>query len=407
MSDDPKDNPPVKLQLSRDLKSQVEDEAANQTGHQTNIQRSDRSDAPGDKSDKVDETDHKEDDTAAGQTPPPVMKLKLRPLYDPSTESEESPKSSSQIKQEFNSLSAAETSKQSQPETHNEPPSTQADATIPTSNNRPSFNPKNPFGHAIKDSEMNAPRQASTHSDSETLKASSHSTEQLEKTIKQLETPAGQASSKNSILPSIIVICILLIALSAASFGLWMLLAPADSENLTDSSETTSANESRHTSPESAVETPATKKVPTGPIQRAKDTIAKVPIANIDAITAEDSQESAPTAVKMESSSAAVIDQMATTGSTLPATTELEPTAPVSDMQTRSALADKEIISEYLSAIHIGGLRKGDRPMVLIEGKSFLVGEIVHEATGLKFDGIRDGRLAFRDTHGIVYLKSF
>ena len=69
--------------------------------------------------------------------------------------------------------------------------------------------------------------------------------------------------------------------------------------------------------------------------------------------------------------------------------------------------SSKQSVSQYLSGIHIGGVRKGDRPMVLIQGTRFLVGDIIQPETGLKFDGIRDGRLAFRDSHGIIYLKSF
>jgi hypothetical protein len=43
----------------------------------------------------------------------------------------------------------------------------------------------------------------------------------------------------------------------------------------------------------------------------------------------------------------------------------------------------------------------------MIEGERFVVGDIVDSGTKLKFDGLRDGRLAFRDSYEIVYLKSF
>jgi hypothetical protein len=410
MSDDPKDNPPAKLQLSRDLKNQVENEAANKTGHQSSKQLPD-SPNPEDKSNDAAKTESKESDSTSSKLPP-ITKLKLRPLYDPSTENDDLTQSRPQTKLESSPPPTAETSQQSQLDAprldaHKEAKEIQA-ATKITAGAKSGFDPQNPFGNAIKNTEIKGPEETITHaSNSSKSSVTSHSTEDLEETIKKLETPAKQTSAQNSILPSIIVICILLIALAAAAFGLWMLLAPGSSENDTAASETTSGKET-------AIAPPATKEAPTGPIQRAKDTIAKVPVADIDAITAEnpsDRLDNSPSAVKIATSAAPVVapvaETAATTNSITPPATDIDLADIASATQTRSAVADKESISKYLSEIHIGGLRKGDRPMVLIEGQRFLVGDIVHEATGLKFDGIRNGQLAFRDSHGIVYLKSF
>ena len=72
-----------------------------------------------------------------------------------------------------------------------------------------------------------------------------------------------------------------------------------------------------------------------------------------------------------------------------------------------SAESSKQSVIQYLSRIRISGVRQGERPIVIIEGQSFYVGDIVETEYGLRFDGIRDGRLAFRDSHGIIFLKSF
>jgi hypothetical protein len=64
-------------------------------------------------------------------------------------------------------------------------------------------------------------------------------------------------------------------------------------------------------------------------------------------------------------------------------------------------------VTEYLSSVHIGGMRQGERPMVILDGATYQQGDVVQEATGLKFAGFRNGKLAFRDGKEIVYLKSF
>lgn len=45
--------------------------------------------------------------------------------------------------------------------------------------------------------------------------------------------------------------------------------------------------------------------------------------------------------------------------------------------------------------------------MILLNGEAFDRGALVDEASGLKFEGFRYGKMAFRGADGIVYIKSF
>jgi hypothetical protein len=69
--------------------------------------------------------------------------------------------------------------------------------------------------------------------------------------------------------------------------------------------------------------------------------------------------------------------------------------------------ANKAAISEFLSSVHIGGVRDSDRPMVIVDGQSYLAGDVLMDETGLTFAGVDEGKLVFHDDLGIVYLKSF
>ncbi|MGZ0710251.1 hypothetical protein ACWPKO_18130 [Coraliomargarita sp. W4R53] len=343
MSEDSKDNPPAKLTLSRGLKAQADTEAA-----------------------KV-KADAK---IAKVSKPAPAMKLKRR---------EELPKSSASAPGEA-------------------PTATKSAQTPPLSDEapaqkKPSFDPKNPFGNSIKAGEIKAPIQSPSDQheqhesptlgldDGSSVKAAKAvKCAKVEQAINSLNSEEEQVQSK-SILPSVIIIIILLIILAAAGFGLWKIL------NL---SQDVDASTAAVTSAESAESSATAPKAPKNPIEKAKAAIAQVPGTDVDAITQE---PSAPVSLP------AIIAETEVTA-TLPVVPE--PDVPNSIIET-----NKQAVSQYLSNIHIGGLRKGERPMVILGGERFDVGDIVQAETGLKFDGLRNGRLAFRDHHGIVYLKSF
>lgn len=188
----------------------------------------------------------------------------------------------------------------------------------------------------------------------------------------------GSAAS-SSLLPSVLVLLILLLVLAGAGYGLWKVLQTPEDP----------AAETTEVTAEAPTEDSNTKK---GPIQKAKDAIAKVPVADVEDITGSSAPDLANEKTIEEAPPA----------ETAEATPVVAETVPIG-----SAESSKQLVSQYLSGIHIGGVRKGERPMILIQGESFHVGDVVHSETGLKFDGLRDGRLAFRDSHGIVYLKSF
>lgn len=316
MSDDPKGNPPAKLTLSRDLKT--EPEAA---------------------------------------TSPPAMKLKRkeeRPEPAPPTDTKE-PEAIS----------------------NSSPTSTPTTSDAPAK--KSGFDPKDPFGDVIKGGQIKAPSSPPPELPSKPApRIDDGSGAKVEDAIDSLNSEEEAVAAKSSILPSVVVILILLVVLGGAGFGLWKVLQTTSDS---DSTEEATASDEAALSGEAS---------PSTPIQKAKAAIAQVPVADVDAIISE-----SPTP-----ESTAAISEVATP-------TEEAPAAAIAPAASGSVEATKQSVSQYLSGIRIGGIRKGERPMVMIEGETFQVGDVVQAETNLKFDGLRDGRLAFRDQNGIVYLKSF
>jgi len=325
MSDDPKDNPPAKLKLSRDLKAR--------------------------------------DEPKTGETPP-SMKLKRKEPAPATADAAKAPP-------------PAEPKKDPAPTT---PSSTSAGGAA----EKPGYDPDNPFGGTVQQGEIKKNSRPPPELPSEPApKIEEGSGAKVEAAIDSLSQKGpkgqegqkeGEAARKSHLLPSIIVLLVLLLVLAGAGYGLWKVLqSPADSG----------------ASGTAAAPAPESEPPKKGPIQKAKDAIAKVPLADVDAITAQEAPE--PPAEKAQTGSGPV--------------EESAPPAPPAT--TNSIEANKQSVAQYLSGIHIGGVRKGGRPMILIGGRSFQVGDLVQTETGLKFDGLRDGKLAFRDSHGIIYLKSF
>lgn len=262
-----------------------------------------------------------------------------------------------------------------------EPPVVAAMPTPPvdaTSTQKADFDPNNPFGDAIKEGEIKKmPRPPPELRSKPAPKMDDGSGAKLEEAIQSLSSD-DDAGSKNSLFSSIFVILLLLLVLAGAGYGLWKVLQPTEDTPPADTAESKPA------------ETASLK----GPIQKANDAIAKVPVADVEAITAD----SPPAEVPMD----VPVDVRLEAERAKAETTRAKPVARIGSIES-----SKQSVSQYLSGIHIGGVRKGDRPMILIEGQSYHLGDVVQPETGLKFDGLRDGRLAFKDSHGIVYLKSF
>jgi len=201
----------------------------------------------------------------------------------------------------------------------------------------------------------------------------------------------------HSLLPSLLVVGLLFLLLGATGFGPWKIIVAPEASGAPAENQGVAASEGSQTG-ETAKDTG-----PKNPIERAKQTIAKVPQLDMEDLTGE-TRPTADEAPKVEATEAAnqvlvTTDRDTVTNEVRLAVTRTEPTAAIE--------ATKAIVSEVLGSLHIGGMRQGARPMVSIEGRAHNVGDTVQTETGLRFDGIRHGKLAFFDQNEIVSRTSF
>jgi len=197
----------------------------------------------------------------------------------------------------------------------------------------------------------------------------------------------GEEKKSHGMLTSIIAIVLLLVVLGAPGYGHYYILRnPSDTPE--ESATTAKQAKSEATEEESGG-------LLRGPITKAKEAIAKIP-GSADALE-ETTEASAP--VEQAQEKANPPDPVEPTESTPVAVPKAE--SPAVDSPQTSA------VSELLQNAHIGGVRTGDSPKVILNGKSYNQGDLVDPDTGLRFAGMRDGKLAFRDAQGVVYLKSF
>jgi hypothetical protein len=291
---------------------------------------------------------------------------------------------------------------------------------IETKKGKASFDPKNPFGDQIKSSEIKTPI-ASPISPSPGLanprapQAVDSSGTRVEEAVNSMQNESRSVTQKNSMIPSVIVIVLLLCLLLGSGFGLWVILRSGSNPD----------------SSGQVVKEPATKKVtPSSSIERAKATIAKVPVLDVEAMTGGKTEPVEPVRLEKPTVTAELAEPTISDNPDSMTTEIAEPAvepdgeiAPPPSLSNTSDIrsaepepvgpsnseikASKESVSRYLSNIQISGIRKGEQPAIMIEGERFVVGDIVDSGTKLKFDGLRDGRLAFRDSYEIIYLKSF
>ncbi|MGJ8651574.1 MAG: hypothetical protein ACSHX4_14560 [Opitutaceae bacterium] len=189
----------------------------------------------------------------------------------------------------------------------------------------------------------------------------------VEKNLDHLESKTDRNQDTFS---GIIIIVILLLILGAAGFGIWWVLKDPAAETNTAITAT-------------ETETPAAAAVaqPSNPIQRAKETIAKVPVTTVPEIN-----------------TAPVAPPKTQTPASIPAP---QPAAP------SEASVLQQAVTQFLADAHIGGVRTGNSPRVTIGGETYNAGDIIDETLNLSFIGIQDGRLLFKDRNGVHYLKSF
>ncbi|MFT5837290.1 MAG: hypothetical protein ACI9ZV_000794 [Candidatus Azotimanducaceae bacterium] len=283
--------------------------------------------------------------------PPQAMKLKLKRKVEPEENRTPPPPPGESV--EPTSTAEATTGEGPAP-----------DATPPQI--KPEFDPKNPLSDTVKKGKKQKTASPSAELPSKLApRTDDGAGANLEKAIGSLNSAESQTSdtSKSRLLPSTLIVLVLLLVLCGAGYGLWMLIQPSESSRSTIAD---------------AGEAPI-KRTSKNPIERAKNAINQVPVANVNAI-------------RITRSSSKPIAQA-------PPMTTSSPQGTIA--------ASKKSASQYLSTIRIGGILNGEFPVIIIAGERFAVGDVVQAETVLKFNGIRDERLAFRDSHGIIYLKSF
>jgi hypothetical protein len=143
------------------------------------------------------------------------------------------------------------------------------------------------------------------------------------------------------------------------------------------------------------------------PIQRAKAAIAQVPVTRIETFSDESPEPAQVKVIRVPAAPSLIATNSTATASSKSSQSAKQSTQAISILPKHLVEESKQKVSQYLSSIHIDSLRQGQRPMVIINGSRYEVGDTVHSPTKLKFSGINKGRLMFRDQHGIVYLKSF
>lgn len=293
--------------------------------------------------------------------PPPAMKLRRKS----ETEEPPAPKVTAPVEPAPEEAAKAP----SAPSAPSSPSETDEDSSL--------LNPDDPFSGSIKEGEIKEATPPPLSKKKIKVKQvevppptndSGSQVEAAVESINQAEETESSDQGKSSFLPSILVILLLLGVLGAAGYGLWMVLQPALTGETGEFSDNNAGTESK------------------GPIGKAKDVISKVNsnVADADGEIESFSGKSPDSKTLKEAPKAAVPPQKATTSG-----------------------VGQSSVTEYLSSVHVGGMRQGERPMIIIDGTAYKPNDVVNEATGLKFDGFRDGKLAFRDRKGIVYLKSF
>lgn len=191
----------------------------------------------------------------------------------------------------------------------------------------------------------------------------------LEETVNRID----DEEKSRGILTSIMVILVLLALLGGSGYGLYYILqSPTENGNPSSSEDGKAVDEATEKESDGLL---------SGPIARAKDTIAKIPGSEID-MGEGTSTSTAGASIKNNDLDSAG-------------------TAPAANSSRTGSAPD------FLRDAHIGGVRTGDRPKLILNGKSYEKGDMVDTDTGLSFIGFHDKKLAFRDAQGIVYVKSF
>lgn len=240
----------------------------------------------------------------------------------------------------------------------------------------PAFDPESPFKGIVKEPEAAGrdrpppelpSKPAPVVDDGSGLK--------VEEAINQI----GENKKSRGLLTSFIVIFILLAVLAGSGYGLYYLLSrPAETKDSVSTLEESDADKAAKKKSDGLL---------SGPIAKAKATIAKIPGTSSDFEERPSEPEEKPAQAAPE------VDRTTATE------TEKLPAA-ANSIQTDN-------VANFLTNAHIGGVRKGNNPKLILNGKSYNKGDLVDPTNELRFVGFKDEKLAFRDAQGIVYIKSF
>jgi hypothetical protein len=309
-----------------------------------------------------------------------------------------------QVAPEASKVPPREPEGDSKPEGATPPPAIPQAKDAPSSN---SFDPKNPFaGTASSTGASNGGSTPPEQPKAPTTGSEDRSKEALEEKISKV----SDSGNSHSPIMSIVIIFVLLAIFGGSGFGLWFVLrSPADKAPEQRTFDTSNPSSGGQNSAQSSEQEPGPIQ---NPIEKAKANIAKVPTAATEEVLGS-LPGSSPDEVDGPSESTGPIEE---TFETSPPVAEATPQAaqaeenfePVSlppASQLDEAMIDR--VSALLSQSHIGGVRQGADPKVILDGNSYITGDLVDPETGLRFAGIRKGKLAFKDANGIIYLKSF
>ena len=198
--------------------------------------------------------------------------------------------------------------------------------------------------------------------------------------------PSIRAAQHTSMLSSLLMIFALIVILGGGGYVIWNVLSAPPSDGTSQTSESAPASNEN-------------EKKSSNPIDKTKAAIAKVPVSKAEEVVSEGDAAPAPKAASSESqiSDNASDETKETEG--LAETAATSPTPSAGDL--------KDAVSYFLSNAHIGGMRSGENPRIMLNGESYAVGDRVDLKTDLRFVGMQNGKLLFRDKNGIVYAKSF
>lgn len=272
---------------------------------------------------------------------------------------------------------------------------------------KPTFSPESPVRNTTENNSPNKESQLSPKIvDRLPTDVPARIQEQEEEQQEEDATDTSEEVSKRKgLLISIIVILLLLGILGGSGYGLYYLLM--SSEKTPDApTPTPAANivKASKQEPEASSEQTTSKSTLSQPIAKAKAVVTKIQDQDPEAAWKESEEVSAPAPPLSEAHPEVELPPSESTTHPQPPE-DLKPAPAAPTPQVHSNLTNA--VSAFLQKAHIGGVRTGERPKLILNGSSYDQGDLIDSKTGLRFIGLRDKKIAFQDAQGTVYVKSF